>query len=64
MSLYTYLPLSMRSGHTATARAITASRQARRMNRIENAIIDRVDLDRKRAAELKLAAMKPMGKVC
>ena len=54
----------MRSGHTATARAITASRQARRMNRIENAIIDRVDLDRKRAAELKLAAMKPMGKVC
>lgn len=63
MSPYTYIPLSMRPGHTATAKAISATRQSRRMNRIENAIISRVDLDRKRAAELKLAAMKPVGRV-
>lgn len=62
--MLTYLPLSMRPGHTATAKAISATRRARRTDRIENAIIDRVDLDRKRAADKKLAAMKPMGKVC
>ena len=59
----TYLPLSQRAGHTASTRAITAHRAWTWVQRFENAIIDRVDLDRKRAAELKLAAMPAVGRV-